>query len=172
MSDPTRRIDGGELVITIVSKLFEPEERRMLDEITQLVQQNNEVRGAADGCFMYAGKYFMARGQSQLPPSGSRPALDYSLLPRMRKHVADRNELTQDRNQIQQMLFKITKPCKTAQDFVDALPDTLHRFFAELNGIPRTRPQCWPVLNDERTMRQFANIEPKIRLYSVAALLY
>jgi hypothetical protein len=54
----------------------------------------------------------------------------------------------------------------------DSLPEYLVPIVPEFEGLSRQQPELWSILENERALRQYREIEPKIEMYVAVRLVY
>jgi len=151
--------------------LFTAEKRRLEVAMVSLHESNQRIRATRSDGFVYQGDFYVPLGT----PNGNRTIiqLDPTLIPEMDYHLSDRKTVELDQKRIGQILFKLLHPCQTLQHIRDTLPecltDTLPHGMAQLERMDQPG---WTIAGDARSLRQFADVEPKIQFYSAARLLY
>lgn len=170
----TNQARQREVINELLTKLFEPERRRLQSRIGELNNANQALKGSNIDGFIYAGEYYRpSKGNLTVAgPGQAKPSLHFSLNDRMVEWLADRKACTDDESLIKQTLFKLLKPCETDAHIRNALPECLVSLVQGLINHPRTDEPGWTLRGDERGMRQFNKILPKLEAYSVARLLY
>ena len=150
--------------------MYTPEVRRIQGDIDKLHEENQRLhRDQFDG-FMYKGEFYKPVDTPN--GKGKRPSLHINLWARMDEILADRAQVAKDMALIKQSLFAVMVPCKTDQDIRDALPEPIVAKLPDLSGITRIRQEAYTIADDERALRQYTKIRPKIDLYAMAALFY
>lgn len=156
--------------------LFMAEERRLKATIDILVVANNEVQGQALMGFFYNGDYYIhSKATFHVTPGTygtPKTGLHYSLNDQMVAHLKDRVTVKLDRDQIKQILYKLTYQCPSDQEIRDALPECLVSLVPDLARIPRREPQVAFLMGDIRLKRQFLMLLPKMEMYAVSRFLY
>jgi hypothetical protein len=165
--------NSKEIIDGISKALFEAEYRRLKGRVKELSRMNREALPTTVYPFMYQGKVYIPEDVPHLTAGpGSSVGLAFSLYPQMTAFLADKNTVEQDRKQIEMMLFKLTYQVCNMQELRDTLPDCLVSLVPQLDKMPRCMDQKFLIRNDERTLRQFEVILPKMEFYSVARLMY
>lgn len=168
-------IDEAKPILATIDKtLFVAEERRLKAAIDALVMANNEAHKQILSGFFYNGDYYL---HSKMLPSLQsvrvpKPTLHISLNDQMQTHIRDKVTVKLDRDQIKQILYKLTYPCLSIQEVRDALPECLVSLVPELNKLRREKRQGMFFFGDQRTERQFLILLPKMEMYAVSRFLY
>ncbi len=165
-----------EIITTILEKIFQPEYRRLGNWIDQLCKQSREAYGDPDLIgFIYSGQVYKPVAAAEAKAANhmiKRRGLHPSLTENMEAYLQDLRVLTEDKAFISQSLFKVLDPCENNQDLRDALPNCVIDTLPSLQGICRAREQAWTIVHDERALRQFNKILPRIEMYAAARLMY
>lgn len=158
------------LIQYILKTLFAAETRRLQRNIDRIHLLNQEVSKQQTDGFQFQGKFYR---WSQTAAGGSRgPTLHLSLWWEIQAHIADEEQIEQDRAEIQQTLFKLIEPCTNLQDVRDGIPDCIADVLPqEFAGMERMGSPIG-ALNHIRDIRQYNRVLPKIEFYAAARLLY
>jgi hypothetical protein len=151
--------------------LFQSEQRRIQTWIDQLIKQNMEFYPQVkfDG-FLHDGVLY--RGSWTVKGPIPTKAIHASLWPEMDLLITGKKEIEQDEAFIRQTLFKLLYDCQTDQDVRDALPDCLVSILTFTNPLSRTRPAAYTIEGDQRALKQYQKMLPKIELYTATKLLF
>ena len=152
---------------TILRQLFEPEQRQFERQVDRLVDDNDALVGKLTEGFNYLGVNYGRNGRLGFMNSVT---LDARLASRMQVLIQFRKQMECEKQLITQMVFKLITPCRTTQEMRDALPECLATMLSE--KLPRTRDPAWVLVENERDMRQYRKILPKIETYSTMKYLY
>ncbi|MNO13141.1 hypothetical protein D3C76_27670 [compost metagenome] len=155
----------------LVKKLFAAEERRLDKIVETLDQRNREIGGHRPQGFLLQGKLYRPSNATLIAIVGIKP-LAYELSDDGNKFLKDRNQIDQDRQSIKQILYKLVEPCQNAQEIRDTLPECLVSLVPELSKMERRFATGFFAPKDDRFVRQYEAILPKIEMYSVSCLLY
>jgi hypothetical protein len=159
------------LIEGIKVKLFEPEERRLKAGIDRLVEQHEEITGRVhERGFMFSGETYRHSRADLIYKS--YPMLTWALNDEMEAWLKDRKAINLDRDQIGQMLFKLLYQANDQQEMRDTLPECVVNLFPSLRGMSRKFNQEFLIRHNERDLKQFRKILPKIELYAMARLIY
>jgi hypothetical protein len=159
----------------LMVKMFEPEERRLQAMLDRLIEQNQEVMPASTGAmcgFIFNGERHI---HSRYPgyPGTLLPGLSFGLNDPMDAWLKDKAVINQDRDLIQQTLFKCVFNWRDGQDFRNRMPDAVVPLLSDgLQLLPRTVPFEEATCLKDRDRRQFEKILPKIELYTAVRLIY
>jgi hypothetical protein len=159
-----------DVVMDIVTTLFEPDKRRLAAWVDRLIERNDEIIGFANHAFIYNGQQFRqsnVKGVIKVFPS-----LDYSLWDEADQFIADSKAIDQDKSFVRQALVRLMAPCLNAQDIRNALPECLADCIPALREYDRTAPEFYTIANNPRAQRQIAKIMPKLELYSVTRMMF
>lgn len=170
-------IDEAKTILAKIDEtLFVAEERRLKAAIDALVVANNELQGQTLMGFFYNGDYFIHSKLLAGTGAGYKPVvkstLHMSLNDQMQAHLKDRVAIKLDRDQIKQILYKLTYKCLSLQEVRDALPECLVSLVPEQAKLRREKRQGMFFFGDQRTERQFLMLLPKMELYAVSRFLY
>lgn len=161
------------MINMIVSTIFVPEYRRLGTWVDRLCRQNREAHQDPElVAFIYNGDIYKPVATDMANHLIKRRGLHSSLGEDMEMYLRDLSLLTQDKSFIAQSLFKLLDPCENDQDVRDTLPNCLADTLPQLQGISRHREPAWTIVEDERAMRQYNKVLPKIEMYSAARLMY
>ena len=155
----------------IITNLFMAEDRRLAKVIEEINKLNSEAYGEQSYGFLYNGNFYLPATVSSAG-RGHRGMLHMSLNDKMEAHLRDVKQIELDKDQIGQMVFKLTYQCTTLQELRDALPDCLTDTVPELKSLRRYMIEGWTVRNDWRALAQFKKLLPKMQMYSVSRLIY
>lgn len=101
------------------------------------------------------------------------PTLAFELLTEANEFLNDVKKVELDKEQIKQVLFKLLYPTTTLQEIRDALPDCLVPLAPDISKLSRqTDDPTWFIRNDERALKQYRKILPKIEMYAMSRLIY
>lgn len=160
----------------VIHQLFAAEDRR-LDRITSdLNRKNCEALGKIAHGFRHQGMRFIPLDLKQTVrqnPKQPLPPLASSLVPQADELIRDIKQTADDRTQIRQLFVRLLDPCISTQDIRDALPDCVAPLMPDLDKLPRTNPDpTWTIRHDERALRQYDKLIPKIEMYAVTRMIY
>lgn len=151
--------------------LFQAEDRRNTRSVDELFQSNRRIIPNHGDGFTFSGEVFRP---SHAPTRGKLfyTPLHPSLTGDVLAFLADRDSVRQERKLMEQIFFKLLVPCMTSQDCRDALPDCLQDVLPSIQLLSRTRPEAYTLTGDERAIRQYEQIFPRIQFYSAVRLIY
>lgn len=158
------------VIDTIVKDLFSAEDRRLGQQIGNIIKQNNEALGMGLDGFLWDGDWYTAPGT---PPSrADRKGLHLSLDAVMRAHKLDSDMVQNDKHLVSQMIFKVMKASQSPQTLRDSLPNCVVKLLPGLRDIPRIDEPgvCFPPGSRDR--KQFDTIAPKLDQYAAGKLFY
>jgi hypothetical protein len=152
-----------------LEKLFEPEGRRLQQALDRIIDQNEELAptGGKLGIWYGGERFVHSRAQAHF---NTVPPLAWALNDQMDAWLKDKATIKQDRELIQQTLFKCVYGWNDRQDFRNRLPDCLIPLLG--SNLARTVPFEEAVCLNPRDKRQFEKILPKIELYATTRLIY
>ena len=156
---------------TLSKELFQAEERRHQRSIDQLFQHNRELTPSHGDGFTFAGQVYRP---SHAPTWGKLfySGLDVKLTSEMMEFLKDKRTIDTERKLMEQTFFHLLHPCTYHQDCRDALPDCLQDVLPDLQLLSRTRPEAYTLRGNERAMRQYEKILPRMQFYSAVRLIY
>jgi hypothetical protein len=158
------------LIDEIKSTLFAPENRRLATAIDRLVVQNDEECEHPYKGFLFAGEVYRHSLGNTIYKSW--PVLAYALNGDMERWLKDKKQVQLDEAQIGQMLFKLLYQANDLQEIRDTLPECLVSLVPQLRAMPRKFNQEFLIRHNERDLKQFRKILPKIEMYAMASLIY
>jgi len=130
--------------------------------------KNARAWGHADPMpFLYKGYLFGSYKQKNERTGSPHPNIIAELL----AHILRKKKMDEDKKAISQILGLLLIHCFTLQDIRDALPECIVRIIVR-RDIPRTRPEAWCIQDNERAMRSYQQILPRIEFYMASQLLY
>jgi hypothetical protein len=158
----------------LIERLFEADMRRLNGIIITLNAENKKLKRLQTDGFIHDGIRYIPQIDTVILVNRGEamPTLDVSLHPRMEDYLKDLKGVLNEKPAILQMLARLLHPCLNHQDTRDALPECLVNFIPAYKSIPRTREPAYTIQDDERTLRQYTKLLPKIEAYSVGQLLY
>lgn len=169
-------INSHEWIDAIVNQLFAAEDRRIDKMIEELNRKNSDIKKKVFFGFMHLGQRFVPKVHSQNRAATWRqplPTLAFALNDEANAFLADVKKVRLDEEQIRQILFKLLYPAKTLQDVRDALPECLVPLAPHVSKMKRQDNEpAWTIRNDERALRQYKKILPKIEMYAMSRLIY
>lgn len=158
------------VITAVCAILFEAEFRRLNSNMDKIITNNNDLLHAQyDGLIHNGTRYRLSniiKGYSGFP--AAHPELWDAVV----AHSKDMDRVDHDNKMIKQILFKLTTDCISMQDLRDALPDCLANLVDKLHLYDRTREEAYTISNDERAVRQYITLRPKIEFYCMARLIY
>ena len=164
-----------QLLQTAMTSLFVAEERRLVQAIDNLIDQNRERSGGKysdrycmtiDGKMYVHSRYQVSKGagviQSMMMHSSIRREVE--------AFSRDKARVAEDRRMIKQMLHTSVQHCLNQQELLDTIPEELvthtgirwERRYAEMFLAPK----------DERFIRQWDQVKDLIAFYSAVSLIY
>lgn len=164
-----------QLLQTAMTSLFVAEERRLVQVVDKLIDQNRERSGGK-----YSDRYCMSINSKMFVHSRYQPSKGAGVIQSMMIHsslrrevevfIRDRARIAEDRRMIKQMLHTCVQHCQTQQELLDTIPEELvshiglkwERRYAEMFLAPK----------DERFLRQWAQVKDLIAFYSAVSLIY
>lgn len=159
-----------ELTVSLIRQLFEPETRQFRRQVDRLIDDNDALVGQPTEGFNYLGTNYGRDGRTGLMNAVS---LDPALMSRMLHLGKFVKQVEHEKQLITQIVFKLITPCSSVQDMRDALPECLVCFVDKWKThLKRTREPAWTIAHNERDMRQYLQILPKIETYSAMRFLY
>lgn len=155
----------------IKKALFQAENRRLVAGIDRLVEQDAEMNpGRHEMGFLYSGEIYRHSRSSTIYRSW--PLLSWPLNVEMEAWLKDKKILALDRDQIGQILFKLMYQANDLQEMRDTLPECLVSLVPDFQKMPRMHNQEFLIRHNERDLRQFRKLLPKIELYAMSKLIY
>lgn len=159
------------LINVIVSKLFEPEERKNKQIVDELVTSNSMLLKTDATAFKFNGAHY--HKSLTLSAAGSTvPELHKDLVPTMLNMLQQIKEIDEDKSAIRQGIGRITRVCLSLPQLRNNLPEALVQLVPELSKYERTGQPADVLKHDERAMIQYRKIETKIMYYATTRLIY
>lgn len=160
-----------------IEALFEAEDRRLKKIKDKLVEDNNKLNDTDYLCFVFNGDYYVHSSRiifRSFPPSTIAPTacLHLSLTDRMQDYLTDKRTVEADQHQIAQILYRILRTLDSLQQYRNAVPECIVSLVPSLSSLQRTAPQLEYFNEDERLIRQYNSLLPKIEMYSVTRYIY
>lgn len=152
--------------------LFQAENRRINGLIVKLDEDNRRLNSSTIYGFRHKGSTYMPENAPTINRGISLPVLHWDLCPEMEDTLEDINDLRSDKKVIEQMIYKLLEPCHTTQEMRSALPESLVILLPELLVWPREYKEAFTIEHDERSLRQWELVKPKIEFYCATRLLY
>lgn len=162
-----------QLLQEITAFLFTQESRRLENWIKRLVKQNALAYANPDiQAFIYDGAVYKPADLKLPNQALKRRGLHPSLTDEMAAYKLDAKVLDDDRSFISQALKRLLDPCQSFQDVRDALPNCLADALSCTQGLRRQADEAFTIRDDERAMRQYRKILPRIELYAATRMIY
>lgn len=164
------------LIDQIIAKLFEPEDRRMDKWIKTLTTKNSELKGAMTFGFLHQGKRYICSDYQSAVTAQRKivvlPTLHAEVMIEANSFITELTAIELDKAQIKQVLFQLVYQANTQQELRDTLPDCVVNLFPELSKLQRQFNQTFLIRTNDRAMRQFEQVLPKIEMYAMAQFIY
>lgn len=161
----------SKMINGLANQLFISEFKRIKKQELLIVTENRKLSDNKFDGFFYQGTFYTDLDKS-IAHKGIKSGLSSSLVPKMEALVQDRKVVEFDQARVKQALLLILKPCRTAQDIRDALPNQLAEMVDQFKGMRRERPEGFTVMDDPRKLQQYEMLREKIEFYSVTKLFY
>jgi hypothetical protein len=162
-----------EMSLEIIENIFRAEHRRLATWINGLCRRNREAYGDPDlKAFIYSGKVYKHSEDTTPDNECKRRGLHSSLIGEMASYDMDKSVLGRDGSFISQALFTVLDDCRDVQEVRDALPNCLSDKLQSIQGLSRTRPEAFTILDNPRALRQYQKILPRIELDAATSLIY
>lgn len=174
MADPARRLDHAPHVYAkeIVDDLFRNEDVRQQKLLEQVIEKNTDLGGPPEG-FLHAGHFFSTlTGPSRYAATTRKVKGHPDVAEDAAYYLRVKVKRDKDYQKIHQSLGTMVRPCKTFQDLRDAIPEILVPCAAFLNGIQRTRPQGYTVIDRPLVQHQFDLMVDDILYYLANHIIY
>lgn len=152
--------------------LFQAENRRINGLINKIDESNRRLNSSTIYGFRHKGSTYMPESAPTINRGISLPVLHWDLCPEMEEILEDITTLRNDKKTIEQMLYKLLEPCLTTQEMRSALPECLVVLLPELLVWPREHEEAFSIEHDERALRQWELVKPKVEFYCATRLLY
>lgn len=165
-------LDGTySLIADIKDKLFAAEKRRLTTEIDRLCERHSELTdtNSMEG-FIFNGETYRHSHSSIVWPRYRM--LAWTLNGEMEQWVRDSKQIQMDQDLIGQILFKLLYQANDMQEVRDTLPECLIPLVPELAAMSRQCNQEFLIQHNERDLKQFRKILPKIEMYAMTRLIY
>lgn len=156
------------LIEKLVERVFEAEDKKHVEEVNRLIEQNMALTGTPILGFNYMGTRYGWNGM----PIAVGPNIEPSLMPDMARVHNFRKIVDLDRKLITQFLFRLVSPCRTSQDYRDALPECVVSLDWMLPTLQRTREAGYTLSSDPRAWREYLKVTSKIETYCAMKFLY
>lgn len=163
----SRFIDG------VLAQMLLAEARRLQSSIDRIVDQQEEI-SPSNGvmAFMYKGTVYRSSLARFKPGNNQYPTLHLSLWSMMDEHLSDAVYVERDRQTLGQVLYKCLNGYTDMQDFRNRLPDVLVGFLTEHRQIPRTVSFEEATCLNERDMKMYQRIQPRLEMYAISRMIY
>lgn len=161
---------GYSIINYIVENLMIPEQRRIETMMVDMLSRNQEaLKRPLDG-FSYDGFHFIRPGVTR--PQAKLP-IDPSLWDAMERVMQDKAMVDMDNHMLKQLLVNLIDPCTSGQEIRDALPECLKEMLPEvIRDLPREKEPAFTIANNERALRLYESLLPKLQMYATARLIY
>lgn len=156
----------------LLQNLFEPEGRRLNGALLRLNQSNKEIQKSIFDGFTFEGQFHVPLMSVRNHGAGSFAPLHVNLTEDMRRYLADKKQITVDRQEISQAILQLTEECSTEQDVRDALPECLIGCLEDFPRLSRQREEAYTIQDKPRALRQYQKVLPRMEIYSAGRLLY
>jgi hypothetical protein len=158
----------------MLAQMFAAENRRLQTAIDRMVERQEEIAPSHGVlAFMYKGTVYRSARAFAIPQNRHYPTLHLTLWSDMDDHLADRTYIDRDRQSIQQMLYKCLNGYTDTQDFRNRLPEVLISYLNERDRqTPRTVPFEEAACLNDRDLKMYQRILPRIELYAISRMIY
>lgn len=156
----------------ILKELFAPDHRRLVAWVDKLCENNQEIVGKDVHGFIYAGAFY--RPSNVRGVITGRKSLHSSLAPKMEDFLRSKQIMEVEKTKLRQALFMLLEPCNDQQDIRDTLPECIVDCLPELRQhYPnRKKAVAFTIASNERAMKTFNRLLPKMEEYSVARMIF
>lgn len=164
----------------IMKRLFEPEGRRIDNQIKQLVEKNSLLKNTFLLGFIHLGEVYLPKENEPLYRATARnlrgktvQPLAIQLIQEASTFLSDIRSLELDKAQIKQVLFKQIINANSIQEIRDSLPECIASMMPEFKGLTRqyNDPTMW-IRSDHRAVKEFNRMLPKMEMYAMTRLIY
>jgi hypothetical protein len=155
----------------IINMLFAAERRRLQNWVDKICVANQEATGGEPlAGYIYQGQWYRhsSIGQGKF----TKTPLSASLSGEMNSFLSDKRITDMEEQLLKQGVFSVLRTCCDLQDLRDALPDCLVDCFPELSKFPRNREVAYTLASEDRPLRQFNKILPKLEVYAATRLIF
>ena len=169
--------NSHEWISLILDKLFQAEDRRINNMIEELNRKNSVLKKKNLFGFMHMGNRYIPESCKMqaaiLNKKEPMTTLSFELIAEASGLIADMNKSKADEDQIKQVLFKLLYQAKTLQDVRDCLPECLVSLVPDVSKLKRTVDDpTYFIRNDERALKQYRKMLPKIEMYAMSHMIY
>lgn len=169
-------LNSHQWIEAISQRLFAAEDRRINLMVEELNRKNSEIKKKVLFGFMHLGQRYVPeqyRVHNAALKRQPMPTLAFELLAEANSFTTDIKKVQLDKDQIRQVLFKLLYPATTLQEIRDSLPECLVPLVPELSRMGRQNDDpTWFIRDDERAMKQYRKILPKIEMYAMSRMIY
>ena len=151
-------------------QLFKSEAERISKMTLDLHEKNEKLLGVIAAGFKMSGKVYHMRGRPTGTAYADFPSLHFNLRQEGINLLHQIDKLDINKSLIRQMLLKISMKCKDAQDFRDAIPESIVSMF-NLSHLSRLRTEGWLFADNARETKQYNRIADLIAFYSAMQLM-
>lgn len=153
-------------------QLFKSESERISKMTLELHEKNETLLGIFLPGFKMSGKIYQVRSRSKLGNQALSdfPSLHFTLREEGNNLLQQMDKLNIHKSLIRQMLLRISMKCNDAQDFRDAITESIVRMF-NLSHLPRSRSEAWLFADNARDMKQYNRIADLIAFYTAMQLM-
>lgn len=167
MTTQTMRAAQDSIAVTLMSHLMNAQKTFQERHIQLLVDQNKELTGEGKG-FLFKGQFW---SNEKTNPSEPKHIIHKSLYAEAQQMYDDVMQARKDKLSIERHLSMLLRPCRSLQDYRDALPDAFAEFLPQLRELSRTRPEAWHLEGQAFLIERHKRIMELINYYHASRLI-
>lgn len=162
------------MVVELMEKLFEPDQRRLSGVILQMNRANRVLMQSSVDGFRYMGQCFVPKDGKFIRVGHVKglPELHDEFYPQMEQWCKDAALIQTDRAMVRQTLYRLLDGLSHDQDIRDALPECLVSLVPYLTKLERTNEPGFNLKGEAMAYRQFQKMVEKLEIYSAVSLFF
>lgn len=168
--------NAHEWIDAICNRLFQAENRRINQIVEDLNKKNSEIKKKQLFGFVHLGEKYIpesCKAQAIALRKQPMPSLAFELINEACSFTTDIKKVELDKDQIRQVLYKLLYQANSLQEIRDSLPECLVPLVPEVAKLSRyIQDPTWLIRNDDRALRQYHKMLPKIEMYAMTRMIY
>lgn len=165
------QMSSAHVMINEIMKRLMAKDKVRTDRILEnFILENHKLGGPKEG-FLLEGRFLtLLPSRDQL--AAEKRMLHPHLHGEVREYLNELKLIENEASTIKHGLSLLLKPCKTWQDFRDALPEDIVDLVPEIKRLSRQRPEAWCLDEGSFQKHQYSMVKEKMMFYITNQMLY
>lgn len=162
---------GTAHVVNMVNSLFDGENKRLVEQMTDIIEENHKLGNPKDG-FLFHGEFCTTLPRKQ-QAQADKKLLHSELHDQARSFFVEKSTVQKEMQRVHQGLTVILVDCHDDQDIRDMLPDlAIPMLPSSIAALPRTREPGYAVKSHPIKYSDFQHVCDLIGFYVANKLFY